>query len=82
MFKPINENILIELPPREDKTNSGIYLPEKEERESIGTVKAVGDKKHAKLTGKEVYFQAWAGHQLGDNHILVKPDQILAIKEG
>jgi len=93
--KPLGDNVLIEPVAQEDKTKSGIFLPEsaKKERPEQGIVIAVGSGKRTS-SGKIVEMQVKIGDkvlftQYGPNEIeidskeylIAKQEDILAILE-
>jgi len=93
--KPLADNVLIEPVPQEEKTKSGIFLPEsaKKERPEQGTVMAVGSGKKTS-SGKIIEMEVKVGDkvlftQYGPNEIeidnkeylIAKQEDILAILE-
>lgn len=92
--KPIGNRVLIELPEKEEKTKTGIFLPEtaSKERPMRGKVVAVGggarNKKGALVpmqvtVGASVVYSQYAGDEIeveGKKHLLIKEDEILAIE--
>jgi len=94
-IKPLSDNVLIEPAAQEEKTKSGIFLPEtaKKERPEQGTVIAVGPGKKTS-TGKLIEMEVKAGDKVlftkyGPNEIeiddkeylIAKQEDILAILE-
>ncbi|RAJ21997.1 co-chaperone GroES [Pedobacter cryoconitis] len=54
-IKPIADRVVVEAAPAEEKTASGIYIPDTaKEKPQQGTVVAVGPGKYAELTGNLV----------------------------
>jgi chaperonin GroES len=94
-IKPLSDRVLIEPMTREEKTKSGIVLPETidKERPEQGKVLAVGggkankDGKLIKLSVKKgdmVLFSKYGPSEMkidGKNYLIIKEEDILAILE-
>jgi chaperonin GroES len=89
-FKPLADRVLIKLLETEQTTASGIIIPDAaKEKPQKGTVVAVGagrmlEGKIIPLAVKEgdlVYFGKYAGTDAGQNHLIVREDDILGIVE-
>jgi chaperonin GroES len=93
-IKPLFDNVLVKPLEAEEKTKSGIYLPETaKEKPQTGEVKAIGDgaidEKGKKLpmiikVGMKVMYTKWGGNEVkvnGEEWKLVKQSDILAIVE-
>lgn len=92
-IRPLNDKILVKRDEAEDRTETGIYLPEKaKDRPKTGVVQAVGTGalntdtgQRIPLTvkkGNRVIFSSYAGAEvkLGDEDLLImSEDDILAI---
>lgn len=91
-IKPLFDNILVKPLKAEEKTSSGIYLPETaKEKPQIGEVMAVGEGARdddGKLIpivvkiGQKVMFTKWGGNEVkvgNEEWKLVKQTDILAI---
>jgi len=84
-IKPLGENILIALEKPEQKTESGIYLPEtvKEERSQFGKVIAIGESEKITVRpGDKVIFRLYGGEELsffGEKYLLCGVKDVLAI---
>lgn len=91
-IKPLFDNILVKPLQAEEKTKSGIYLPETaKEKPQIGEVMAVGDggidEKGNKIpmvvkVGMRVMYTKWGGNEVkveGEEWKLVKQSDLLAI---
>ena len=91
-IKPLFDNILVKPLKAEEKTTSGIYLPESaKEKPQVGEVMAIGDgaiDEKGKLTpmvvkpGQKVMFTKWGGNEVkvgNEEWKLVKQTDILAI---
>jgi len=91
--KPLADNVLIEPAVQEDKTKSGIFLPEsvKKERPEQGTVIAVGSGKKTSSgkiiemevnVGDKVLFTKYGPNEIeidGTEYLIAKQEDILAI---
>ena len=94
-IKPLSDRVLIEPMTREEKTKSGIVLPETidKERPEQGKVLAVGrgkENKDGKLMkpsvkkGDMVLFSKYGPSEIkidGKNYLIIKEEDILAILE-
>jgi chaperonin GroES len=89
-FRPLGDRVLIKLVEREEKTTSGIIIPNAaQEKPQTGLVVAVGqgrtyEGKTTPLTvsvNDVVYFGKYAGTDAGNNHLIVREDDILGIVE-
>ncbi|SEA22163.1 co-chaperone GroES [Pedobacter hartonius] len=61
-IKPIADRVVVEAAPAEEKTASGIYIPDTaKEKPQQGTVVAVGPGKFAELTGNLVPLSVKVG---------------------
>lgn len=89
-FRPLGDRVLIQLVEREEKTTSGIIIPDAaKEKPQTGKVVAVGcgrtfEGKTTPLTVKVddiVYFGKYSGTDLGNNHLIVREDDLLGIVE-
>lgn len=85
--KPINDFVLIEPEQVEEKTASGLYIPDAaKEKPQRGTVVAVGDgtEKEPMILKEEftVLFKKYAGTDVelnGKNYLLMKQSDVYAI---
>lgn len=94
-IKPLGDRVLIEPLGKEEKTKSGIYLPETldKERPEQGKVVAVGEGKvdsNGKLVkptvkkGNVVLFSKYGPNEIkvdGKEYLIAREDDILAILE-
>lgn len=92
-IKPLSDHILIEPIKAEDKTSTGIFLPQTSEKErpEQGMVIAVGDGKKTDdgkivpvsvRTGDKVLFTKYGPSEIkvdGKEYLIAKEDDILAI---
>ncbi len=92
MLKPLKDYVIIEKSASEEKTKSGIVLPQNlKEEKNIGIVKAVGDGKVLadgrvlKMSVKcedKVLYSKYGGTDVeldGKKYIVIREDDILAI---
>jgi chaperonin GroES len=89
-FRPLGDRVLIKRLEGEEKTASGIYIPDAaKEKAQTGKVIAVGQGKilDGKLTplavqvNDVVYFGKYTGTDAGQDHLIVREDDILGIVE-
>ena len=86
-IKPIADRVVILPAPAEEKTASGIFIPDTaKEKPQRGTVVAVGDgKKEEPITvkvGDEVLYGKYAGTEItyeGKEYLIMRESDILAI---
>lgn len=90
-FKPNADRVVIEAAPAEEKTASGLYIPDTaKEKPQRGTVVAVGPGKYADLTGNlipmsykvgdQVYYGKYSGVEIpieGVEYLIMKESDIL-----
>jgi chaperonin GroES len=85
-IRPVGDRLLIIRHKAEEKTSSGIYIPETaQESEDKGTVIAVGDDVKGIHEGEVVLFNQFIQpvkvSHMGDEHILLKQQDIWAIED-
>lgn len=85
-IKPIGERILVKIQEGEEKTASGIIIPQTaQEKTQEGTVVAVGDDESIKVkVDDRIMYDKYAGTALkidGVEHLILKMSDILAIIE-
>ncbi len=93
-LKPLGDRVVLKVLEQEEKTESGIVLPDKaKERPQEGEVKAVGpgkvldDGTKAPMdvkVGDRVVFSKFAGSEIkvdGEEYLIVRQDDILAVYE-
>lgn len=87
-FRPLGDYILVKRIENEEKTASGIILPDAEKENSqIGLVIAVGpgrlqEGKLIPLTvqiNDNVYFGKYTGAEISDNQLVIRESDILGI---
>lgn len=78
-FKPINDNVLVELEPKETKTSGGIIVPtEAQEKTTKATVLHCG-KSTQLCVGDKIFFKRFMGTSLDDNHLVLREEDILGV---
>lgn len=93
-LKPLFDNVLIKPQEAEEKTASGIILPDSaKEKPQVGTVMAVGSGQVTPegktlpmvvKVGQTVMYKKWGGNEVkvnGEDWVLVEQKDILAITE-
>lgn len=93
-YRPMDDRVLILPTPSEEKTASGVFLPEgAKEKPMTGTIVATGPGKYADdgtrqpLTvkkGDKVVYGKYAGTEIeigGTKHLIVKESELLAVVE-
>lgn len=86
-IKPIADRVVVEAAPAEEKTASGLYIPDTaKEKPQRGTVVAVGDGKvDEPLTvkvGDEVLYGKYAGTEItydGKEYLIMRESDIYAV---
>ena len=85
-IQPLGTRVIIEPEKKEEKTSSGIYLPESaQEKEMEGTVVAIseGIKEPMVKVGDQVLFERYGGKEISDNdkkYIIMDVKDIMAKK--
>lgn len=76
-FIPINDNVLIELVEKEQKTQGGILIPdEAQEDNQVAVVIHAGNSKQL-ISGDRVYYKKYIGHPLNDTLLVLREEEIL-----
>jgi chaperonin GroES len=93
MIKPIGDRVVIKVVEREEKTASGLFLPDtaKEKPQegevvAVGTGKIVGDKvlPLELQVGNRVIFSKYAGTEIkydGTEYLILRESDVLAVIE-
>lgn len=94
-IRPLQDRILVKRVESEDKTASGIIIPDNaKEKPQEGKVIAVGSgkqlddgntRKPEVSVGDKVLFSKYAGSEVkldGDEHLIMREDDILGVLEG
>jgi len=86
-IKPIGDRVVVEPAPAEEKTASGIYIPDTaKEKPQRGTVVAVGagkaDEPMTVKVGDQVLYGKYAGTEItyeGKEYLIMKESDIYAV---
>ena len=87
MLKPLADRVLIRLEAKEEKTKSGIFLPDTaKEKPQRGKVVAVGngtkDDAMVLKAGDEVLYGKYAGTEIeneGEKYLIMRQSDVLAV---
>lgn len=82
--KPLGDRVLVKMEKEEEKTKSGLYIPETaQEKTQIASVVAIGDDEEISVkVGDRVMFDKYAGTTVkieNDDHLILSMSDILAI---
>ncbi|MFW5800991.1 MAG: co-chaperone GroES [Spirochaeta sp.] len=85
-IKPLGERVLLKTEVAEEKTKSGLYIPQTaQEKTQTGVVIAIGDSDEIKVkVGDKVMHDKYAGTGItieGVDHLIVNSSDIVAIVE-
>lgn len=85
MIRPLNNYVLLQPIKEEEKTESGILLPNADKtKKEFGIVKSVGEGIVDIAPNQKVFFDKWSSEEVemeGEKYLLVSSDKILAIIE-
>ncbi len=80
---PLGERVLVKIDSAEEKTASGLYIPQTaQEKTQFGKVEAVGDKVANVKVGDKILHDKYAGTSIkinNDECLILKEEDILAI---
>ena len=89
---PLNDHVVVKPTPGEEKTRSGIVLPESaKEKPQEGTIVAVGSGKYSdngqKLplelkVGDKVIYSKYGGHEIkieGEEYVVLRADDVFLV---
>ena len=83
--KPIGDRVLLKIQAVEEKTKSGLFIPQTaQEKTQTGVVVEIGDDKDAVTVkkGDKVMYDKYAGTQVeidGSEHLIIKMPDIIAV---
>lgn len=90
-LKPLADRVLIKRIKNEEKTAGGLFIPDSaQEKAQMATVIAVGTGRIGKdgvrvpldiTVGQTVYFGKYAGTEAGEDHLIIREDEILGVVE-
>ncbi len=86
-FRPLGERALVKIVEREEKTASGIVLPDTaKEKPQTAEVVAVGEGDELKVSqGDVIVFAKYSGTEIsldGEDYMILDADDILGVVEG
>ena len=86
-FRPLGERALVKIVEREEKTASGIVLPDTaKEKPQTAEVVAVGEGDDLKVSqGDVIVFAKYSGTEIsldGEDYMILDADDILGVVEG
>jgi chaperonin GroES len=90
-LRPLGDRVLVKRLENEEKTAGGIFIPDAaKEKAQTGAVVAVGGGRvdstgktlamHVKV-GDVVYFGKYSGTETGEDHLIIREEDILGIIE-
>lgn len=82
--KPLGDRVLVKMEKEEEKTKSGLYIPETaQEKTQVAEVVAVGDDEEIKVkAGDRIMFDKYAGTSIkidDVDHLILSMGDILAV---
>jgi chaperonin GroES len=82
-IQPLFDKVLIQPEKAEEKTASGIYIPDtaKQDKPQLGEIMAIGEKVNTVKIGQKVVFPKYGPVELtlgGQEYLIVKEEDILA----
>lgn len=86
-IRPLGDRVLIKIEQMEEKTASGLYIPQTaQEKTQEGTVAEIGDDKDVITVkvGEKVMYDKYAGTSLtidGDEYLVVRYSDIICVVE-
>jgi chaperonin GroES len=93
-IRPLHDRLVVKRVPEESKTSGGLFIPDSAKEKPVrGLVVSVGEGKRDDAgkrialdvkAGDEVLFGKYAGTELkldGEEHIVLREDEILAVIE-
>jgi chaperonin GroES len=86
-FRPLGERALVKIVEREEKTASGIVLPDTaKEKPQTAEIVAVGEGEDLKVSqGDVIVFAKYSGTEIsldGEDYMILDADDILGVVEG
>lgn len=90
-LRPLGNRVLVKRVKNEEKTASGLYIPDSaQEKAQQGAVLAVGPGGRDAAgnaipmqvkAGDVIYFGKYSGTEAGDDHLILREDEILGVIE-
>ncbi|AXH08914.1 MULTISPECIES: co-chaperone GroES [Malaciobacter] len=82
-FKPLGERVLVKRTEVENKTASGIYIPDNaKEKPHTATVEAIGSKVEDVKVGDTIVFEQFRGTELnleGQEYLVLNVENIIGV---
>jgi len=78
-FKPINDNVLVELIEKEKTTTGGIIIPDQAQEKTSQAVVVHPGKSEQLVQGDRVFFKKYMGTSLDTHHLVLKEEDILGV---
>lgn len=90
-FRPLGDRVLVKRIEDQDKTEGGIIIPDAaKEKTQTGSIVAIGTGRRDKdgkvmplavKAGDVIYFGKFSGTEAGEDHLILREDDILGILE-
>lgn len=78
-FKPMNQNILVQIKPKETSSAGGIIIPnEAQDHNQLATVINPGKSTQLNI-GDVIYYKKHIGHALDDSYLVLREEDILGV---
>lgn len=78
-FKPINDNVLVELIEKEKTTAGGIIIPGEVQEKTQQAVVVHAGKSVQLVSGNKIYFKKYIGIALDEKLVVLKEEDILGV---
>lgn len=82
-FKPLDDRILVEPDPADDKTAAGIIIPDgAKQKPNMGTIRAIGTVPIDVVVGDKVLYGKYSGTEVnidGVDYLLMRQSDVLGI---
>jgi co-chaperonin GroES (HSP10) len=78
-FKPINDNVLVQLIEKEKTTTGGIIIPHEAQEKSQQALVIHAGKSEQLVAGDKVFFKKYFGINLDDKFVVLKEEEILGV---
>ncbi len=78
-FKPINDNILVELEPKETKTSGGIIVPTEAQEKTTKAIVIHAGKSQQLIIGDKISFKKFMGTALDDKYLVLREEDVLGV---
>ena len=78
-FKPINDNVLVELVAKEKTTTGGIIIPDEAQEKSQQAIVVHAGKSEQVKKGDKIFFKKYFGLNLDEKLVILKEEEILGV---